>query len=91
MIPWGTSNENINTLEKAQAAKRLQDNDDFRLIMECIEDDIFASFRAVSIGDSEKLSNVHALSHGFKLVNDRISKYIELAIFEARQEELSDE
>jgi hypothetical protein len=83
--------KNVTTIDKAKAAKRLQENEDFKLIMGSIEDDIFATFKAVSIGDSEKLSNVHALSHGFKLVNDRIAKYIELAIFEARKEEISEE
>ncbi|ASY63604.1 hypothetical protein SJ05684_c21630 [Sinorhizobium sojae CCBAU 05684] len=83
--------KNVTTIEKAKAAKRLQENEDFKLIMRSIEDDIFATFKAVNIGEAEKLSNVHALSHGFKLVNDRIAKYIELAIFEARKEEISDE
>lgn len=83
--------KDVTTIDRAKAAKRLQENEDFKLIMGSIEDDIFATFKAVSIGDNEKLSNVHALSHGFKLVNDRIAKYIELAIFEARKEEISEE
>ncbi|MCK3776210.1 hypothetical protein MZK49_05635 [Ensifer sesbaniae] len=77
--------------DKANAAKRLQENDDFRLIMECIEDDVFSAFQSVKIGDAETLANVHMMSHGVKCVNDRISKYIELAIFEARKEEISED
>lgn len=76
--------------EKANAAKRLKDNEDFRLIMKNVEADIFSAFRSVGINDTEKLADVHALSHGFKLLNDRIAKYIELAIFEARKEEISE-
>lgn len=82
---------NITTIDKANAALRLQHNDDFRLIMECVEQDIFSSFKTISIGESEKLQNVHALSHGFKLLNDRINKYIELANYEASKEDNSDE
>ncbi|RVK19427.1 hypothetical protein CN165_12730 [Sinorhizobium medicae] len=83
--------KDIKILDKAQAAKRLQENPDFRLIMDCIESDIFTTFKNVNIGETEKLENVHALSHGYKLVNNQIAKYIELALFEARKNELSDD
>jgi|GEM_PF-2207823 len=81
----------VTVIDKAKVAKRLQENEDFKLIMDSIESDIFATFKAVDIGDSERLANVHALSHGFKLVNDRIAKYVEAGIFEARRDELSEE
>lgn len=79
------------TVSRAYAAKRLQGNADFQEITAAIEADIFASFRSVNINDSEKLATVHALSHGFKLLNDRIAKYIEAANYEAAAEQLFDE
>jgi hypothetical protein len=82
---------NITVLDKANAAKRLLEHDDFRLIMSAIETDIFDGFRKVAIGDAEKLQNIHALSHGFNLVNDRCTKYIEAAVFEARKDAFDDE
>ena len=82
---------NITTSDKANAAIRLQNNEDFRLIMECVERDIFSSFKTISIGENEKLQNIHSLSHGFKLLNDRINKYIELEKYEASKEDNSEE
>ncbi|MBD8663127.1 hypothetical protein IFT59_07655 [Rhizobium sp. CFBP 8752] len=79
------------TVSRANAAKRLKGNADFLEITAAIEADIFASFRSVSINDSERLATVHALSHGFKLLNDRIAKYIEAANYEASAEQLFDE
>ncbi|WP_455918658.1 hypothetical protein [Ensifer canadensis] len=76
----------ITTRDRANAAKRLAENEDFRLIMKSIEADIFTTFRAVNIGETDKLSNVHALSHGFDLVSTRIAKYIEQERFEAQKE-----
>ncbi len=78
-------------LDRSNAAKRLLSNPDFQLISAAIEADILTTFRAVKIGDAEALSNVHSLSHGFKLLNDRLSKYIEQASYEAKLEEISDE
>ncbi|WP_313199926.1 hypothetical protein [Rhizobium sp.] len=78
-------------IDRSNAAKRLLSNPDFRLIADSIEADILASFRAVKIGDSETLTNVHSLSHGFKLLNDRIAKYIETANYAAKLEEISEE
>lgn len=78
-------------IDRSNAAKRLLSNPDFQLIAAAIEADILANFRAVKIGDTETLSNVHSLSHGFKLLNDRLSKYIEQASYEAKLEEISDE
>ncbi|AYD01734.1 hypothetical protein [Neorhizobium sp. NCHU2750] len=78
-------------LDRSNAAKRLLNNPDFQLIAAAIEADILANFRAVKIGDTETLANVHALSHGFKLLNDRMSKYIESASVAAKMEEISDE
>lgn len=76
------------TVSRANAAKRLQNNADFLEITAAIEADIFASFRKVNINDAETLATVHALSHGFKLLNDRIAKYIEAANYEASTEHL---
>ena len=78
-------------IDRANAAKRLQNNPDYIDIMKAIESDIFASFRSVKIGDSETLNDVHSMSHGLKLVTDRLSKYIQLANYEAELEEISDE
>jgi hypothetical protein len=79
------------TVSRANAAKRLQGNADFLEITAAIEADIFASFRKVNINDSENLATVHALSHGLKLLNDRLSKYIDAANYEASAEQLFDE
>ncbi|AYD00922.1 hypothetical protein [Neorhizobium sp. NCHU2750] len=78
-------------LDRSNAAKRLLNNPDFQLIAAAIEADILANFRAVKIGDTDTLNTVHALSHGFKLLNDRLSKYIETANYAAKMEEISDE
>ncbi|MFD1326756.1 hypothetical protein [Mycoplana ramosa] len=77
----------MRTQDLAQAAKNLKENDDFKLIMESIEGDIFRAFKNTKIGANEELQNVHALAHGFKLLNNSIDKYIELAIFEAAKDE----
>lgn len=78
-------------IDRANAAKRLQSNPDYIEIMAAIEADIFASFRSVKIGDSETLNDIHSMSHGLKLVTDRLSKYIEIANYAAKLEEISDE
>lgn len=79
----------MNPIDKAAAAKRLKENEDFRSIMECVNEDIFASFQGTKLGDAEALQNVHALSHGYKLLLNRVDKYIELGIFEAHKNENS--
>lgn len=77
----------MNIYDKANAAMRLQENEDFKAVIGWIEADIFAAFKSTKIGNSEELSNVHALSHGFKLVTDRIAKYIEQGKFESAKDE----
>lgn len=79
------------TVSRANAAKRLQNNADFLEITAAIEADIFTSFRKVNINDAETLATVHALSHGFKLLNDRIAKYIIAHEFEANAEQIYEE
>ncbi|KQY14423.1 hypothetical protein [Rhizobium sp. Root482] len=74
-------------IDKANAAIRLKENEDFKLIMKCVEADIFDAFKNVKLGDSEALKTVHDLSHGFKLLGLRVDKYIELAVFEASKDE----
>lgn len=78
-------------LDRSNAAKRLLNNPDFQLIAAAIEADILANFRAVKIGDTETLANVHALSHGLSLVNQRITKYQEIAAYELNKEHFSEE
>lgn len=77
----------MNAIDIANAAIRLKDNDDFKDIMRLIEADIFEAFKNTKIGEVDELQNVHQLSHGFKLINQRIDKYIEIASFEQRKEE----
>lgn len=77
----------MNTIDKANAAKRLRDNDDFKAIMALVEADIFAAFQATKIGDVVELENVQKLSHGFKLLKQRIDKYISEGAFEASKHE----
>ena len=79
----------MKTIDKAAAARRLKENEDFKAIMECVNEDIFASFQITKLGDTEALQTVHSLSHGYKLLNSRIDKYIELGNFEARKDENS--
>jgi hypothetical protein len=55
--------------------------------MALVEADIFAAFQGTKIGDSEALANVHQLSHGFKLLNQRIDKYISEGAYEASKSE----
>lgn len=81
----------MNAIEKAATAKRLSENRDFQDVMAWVHADIFATFQQTSIGESEKLADVHALSHGFKLLERRIAKYIELAKFEAEIEAANEE
>ncbi|MEB2843802.1 hypothetical protein [Endobacterium cereale] len=73
----------MKNIDRAAAARRLTENEDFRTIVCLIEADIFEAFRNVDIGDTEALERTHQLSHGFKLLNQRIAKYIEIAKFEA--------
>lgn len=73
----------MNNIDRAAAARRLAENEDFRTIVSLIEADIFEAFRNVNIGDTEALEKTHQLSHGFKLLNQRIAKYVEVAKFEA--------
>lgn len=79
------------TIDKANAAKRLMNDPDYQLIIAAIEEDVFANFKAVPIGETDKLMNIHSLSHGLKLVTDRIAKYIELARFEAQRDLIEDD
>lgn len=76
----------MNNIEKANASLRLKENEDFRSLMRCIEDDIFAAFQNVELGAEEQLQNVHQLSHGFRLINQRLDKYVEVAKFEANSQ-----
>jgi UTP-glucose-1-phosphate uridylyltransferase len=76
-------------MDKANAARRLQENPDFKIMMEAIEADIFEAFRNTKLGNADELQNTHALSHGFKLINQRLDKYQELAIFEISKTENS--
>jgi len=76
-------------IDKAAAARRLKENEDFKAIMECVNEDIFALFQTTKLGDTEALQTVHALSHGYKLLNTRIDKYIEMGNFEVRKDENS--
>jgi hypothetical protein len=73
--------------DKARAAQRLKENADYQLIMAEIEADIFASFRNTAIGSTDELNQVHMLSHGFKLIANRIDKYVQIAQFEAAKNE----
>lgn len=79
----------MNAIDKANAARRLKDNPDFKFMMESIEADIFEAFKNTKLGATEELHNTHALSHGFKLINQRLDKYIEFAIFENSKNENS--
>lgn len=74
-------------LDRANAAKRLKSNPDFILIMSAIDDYLFDTFKAISIGDEETLKTVHQLAHGFKLVGNRIDKYQEIANYEVSKDE----
>lgn len=76
----------MKTIDRANAARRLKENTDFVEIIACIEADIFESFRNVQLNDQDGLAKIHQLSHGFKLLNQRINKYIEIAVLEANQE-----
>jgi hypothetical protein len=79
----------MNAIDKANAARRLKDNPDFKDMMSSIEAEIFEAFRNTKLGSTDELQNVHALSHGFKLINQRLDKYIELANFQASKSEIS--
>ncbi|KAA3511606.1 hypothetical protein [Agrobacterium rosae] len=72
----------MNNIEKANAAIRLKENEDFRDLMRCIETEIFEAFMNTKLGQVEELDSVHQLSHGFRLINQRLDKYIEIAKFE---------
>lgn len=75
----------------ANAAKRLSENDDFNLIMECVREDICDTFLGIGVNELDNLQKVHTLSHGFQLLNTRISKYItDQAIADSRDEDLED-
>lgn len=76
----------MNNIEKANAALRLKENEDFRDLMKCVEADIFAAFKSVELGAEEELKNAHYLSHGFKLFIQRLDKYVEVAKYEAQSQ-----
>ncbi len=76
----------MNNIEKANAALRLKENEDFRDLMKCIEAEIFTAFKNVELGAEEELRNAHYLSHGFKLFIQRFDKYIEFAKYEAQSQ-----
>ncbi|WP_276118293.1 hypothetical protein [Pararhizobium qamdonense] len=77
----------MKAIDKANAAIRLKDNEDYKLILSAVEADIFEAFKNVTIGDAEALKTVHELAHGFKLLKLRVDKYVELAVFEASKNE----
>lgn len=81
----------MNIYDKANAAKRLEESDDYKLMMEAIEADIFRSFQNVKVGDDETLKQVHTLSLGFNLVRHQLAKYISTAEFEAGKLEASND
>lgn len=76
----------MNNIEKANAALRLKENEDFRWLMRCIEAEIFEAFMNTKLGQAEELNGVHQLSHGFRLINQRLDKYVEVAKFEANSQ-----
>ena len=76
----------MNNIEKANAALRLKENEDFRALMKCIEAEIFEAFMNTKLGQAEELDSVHQLSHGFKLINQRLDKYVEVAKYEAQSQ-----
>lgn len=76
----------MNNIDRANAVLRLMENEDFRVIMKCIEADIFAAFKNVELGAEEELKNAHYLSHGFKLINQRLDKYVDIAKYEANSQ-----
>ncbi len=80
----------MNSIEKANAAIRLKENEDFRNLMSCIEAEIFEAFMNAKLGDDERLNGVHQLSHGFRLINQRLDKYIDVAKFEANSQKDED-
>ncbi|MCM2433211.1 hypothetical protein [Agrobacterium rosae] len=80
----------MNNIEKANAALRLKENEDFRALMRCIEAEIFEAFTNTKLGQGEELESVHQLSHGFKLINQRLDKYIDVAKFEANSQKDED-
>lgn len=75
--------------DRANAANRLLNDPDFQFIMSEIEADIFSTFRAVNLGDEDTMNAVHQLSHGLKLVGNKLDKYIQTALFEASKREES--
>lgn len=76
----------MNNIERANAAVRLKENQDFRDLMKCIEAEIFEAFMNTKLGQAEELNGVHQLSHGFRLINQRLDKYVEVAKFEANSQ-----
>jgi hypothetical protein len=77
----------MKVIDRANAAKRLKDSDDFKAIMNCLEEDVFRQFRSTKVGDAETIANIHAISHGLSQINKSPEKYIEVAIFEASKAE----
>ncbi|WP_296076662.1 hypothetical protein [uncultured Agrobacterium sp.] len=76
----------MNNIERANAAVRLKENQDFLDLMKCIEAEIFEAFMNTKLGQAEELNGVHQLSHGFRLINQRLDKYVEVAKFEANSQ-----
>lgn len=81
----------MNIYDKANASQRLQESEDYKLLMACIEADIFNSFQTVKVGDEETLKNVHTLSLGFNLFKNQLAKYVQLANYEAAKSEASND
>ncbi|MDX0370615.1 hypothetical protein GOC23_23880 [Sinorhizobium meliloti] len=78
-------------LDKAYAAERLMNNADYQNVCRWIEEDVFALFNRVPLGDDATLKEVQQLSHGFKLFKERITKYVEKGRYEAQIEASNDE
>jgi hypothetical protein len=77
----------MKVIDRANAAKRLKESDDFKAIMNCLEEDVFRQFRTAKVGDAETIANIHAISHGLTQITKSIEKFIEIAIFEASKAE----
>lgn len=81
----------MNVFDKAQAAERLQESEDFKAVIASVEADIFQSFKNVKVGDDEALKQVHTLSLGFNLFRNQLAKYVQLASYELSKQEAANE
>lgn len=78
-------------IDLGNRAKRLTENEDFKVVIEKLKVDLFSQFTKTNIADSEDRENLHKLTYAISYLEKRIEKFISLAKYELRDDEADEQ